>query len=240
MKITLEQKSTITEIQKRFDADVERFSDLKVAQAAVIDAPLMMQLIAKLAPKLCPEAKNLLDIGCGAGNNSIKILRECGKLNCDLNDLSMPMLERAKLRLNNENTGDVRIFQGDFRQLDLQQNHYDIIVAAAVLHHLREETDWENAFKKIYNILTPKGVFFVSDMVFHECEAVHQSMWSYYGEYLESIGGKDYRKEVFDYIDKEDSPRSLTFQIELLRKVGFRNIDILHKNSCFAAYVAIK
>jgi tRNA (cmo5U34)-methyltransferase len=32
----------------------------------------------------------------------------------------------------------------------------------------------------------------------------------------------------------------LTFQIELLRKTGFWKIDILHKNSCFGAYVAIK
>ncbi len=240
MKTTFEQKSTIAEIQKRFDTDVERFSDLEAAQAAIIDAPLMMELIAKLAPKLCPEAKNLLDIGCGAGNNTIKIVREISNLNCDLNDLSMPMLERAKLRLNGEDTGDVRIFHGDFRQLDLQQNHYHIIVAAAVLHHLREEADWEYAFRKIYDILLTKGAFFVSDMVFHECTPVHQSMWSYYGDYLESISGKSYRQKVFDYIDKEDSPRSVTFQIELLRKVGFKKIDILHKNSCFAAYVAIK
>ena len=240
MKTTLERKSTIAEIQERFDVDVERFSDLETAQAAVIDAPLMLELIAKLAPEICPEAKNLLDIGCGAGNNTIRILQEFGSLNCDLNDLSIPMLERAKLRLENENTGDIHIFHGDFRQLDLQQNHYDIIVAAAVLHHLREEEDWESAFRKIFEILSPKGVFFVSDMVFHECEAVHQSMWSYYGEYLESIGGKDYRQEVFKYIDKEDSPRSVTFQIELLKKVGFRQVDILHKNSCFAAYVAVK
>ncbi len=240
MKTKLEQKSTVVEIQQRFDADVERFSNLEIAQAAVIDAPLMMELIAKLTPKLCPEARNLLDIGCGAGNNTIKILREFGGLNCDLNDLSMPMLERAKLRLESENTGDVHIFHGDFRQLDLQENHYDIIVAAAVLHHLREEADWEYVFKKIYKILSPQGVFFVSDMVFHECEAVHEVMWSLYGKYLESIGGKDYSQEVFKYIDKEDSPQSVTFQIELLRKVGFKQIDILHKNSCFAAYVGIK
>ena len=240
MKTLLKQKSTLAEIQKRFDTDVERFSDLETVQEAIIDAPLMMELIAKLAHKLCPEAKNLLDIGCGAGNNTIKIVRGVDSLNCDLNDLSMPMLERAKLRLESENTGRVRIFHGDFRKLALKQNHYDIVVAAAVLHHLREETDWEYAFRKIYDILLPKGAFFVSDMVFHECAPVHESMWSYYGNYLESIGGKSYCQKVFDYIDKEDSPRSLTFQIELLRKVGFKQVDILHKNSCFAAYVAIK
>jgi hypothetical protein len=30
------------------------------------------------------------------------------------------------------------------------------------------------------------------------------------------------------------------FDLDLLRKVGFRHIDLLHKNSCFAASGAIE
>ena len=60
------------------------------------------------------------------------------------------------------------------------------------------------------------------------------------GDYLCSMGGDDYRTNVFDYIDKEDSPRPVTYQLDLLRKVGFRYTDLLHKNSCFAAFGAIK
>jgi tRNA (cmo5U34)-methyltransferase len=32
----------------------------------------------------------------------------------------------------------------------------------------------------------------------------------------------------------------VVFQCELLRAVGFRKIDILHKNTCFAAFGAYK
>jgi len=65
-------------------------------------------------------------------------------------------------------------------------------------------------------------------------------MWKRYGEYLESTGGAKYRDEVFAYIDKEDSPRPVTYQLDLLRKVGFSEVEILHKNSCFVAFGAIK
>jgi tRNA (cmo5U34)-methyltransferase len=41
-------------------------------------------------------------------------------------------------------------------------------------------------------------------------------------------------------IDKEDSYRSVTYQMALLRRVGFSEIDLLHKNSCFAAFGAVK
>jgi len=240
MKTPHDKKSTVAEIRERFDTDVERFSNLETGQQAVIDAPLVLNLISELAVRIKPDARNMLDIGCGAGNNTITILRKKPGINCDLVDLSLPMLERARERLGKENAGEVRTFQGDFRVIALPQSQYDIIVAAAVLHHLRDDRDWEDCFKKIYGILKPGGSFFVSDLVTHENESVHDEMWRRYGDYLEQVGGPGYSGKVFDYIDREDTPRSLTYQLDLLKKSGFRTADVLHKNSCFAAYVGIK
>jgi len=240
MKTPPGKKSTVAEIRERFDSDVERFSNLETGQQAVIDAPLMLELISGLAVRIKPDASNMLDIGCGAGNNTIAILRQRPGINCDLVDLSLPMLGRAKERLGKENAGEVRTFHGDFRELKLPSTHYDIIVAAAVLHHLRDDSDWKSCFRKIYILLKPGGAFFVSDLVIHENESVHEEMWKRYGDYLEEAGGPGYSGKVFDYIDKEDTPRSLTYQLELLKKTGFRTADVLHKISCFAAYVGVK
>jgi tRNA (cmo5U34)-methyltransferase len=65
-------------------------------------------------------------------------------------------------------------------------------------------------------------------------------MWNRYGDYLTNLGGSDYRDKVFAYIDREDSPRPVTYQLELLRSVGFESVELLHKSSCFAAFGAIK
>jgi len=69
---------------------------------------------------------------------------------------------------------------------------------------------------------------------------VQDLMWRRYGDYLQSIGGAEYRDKVFAYIEKEDSPRSLPFQLELLKTVGFARYDVLHRNSVFACYVGEK
>jgi tRNA (cmo5U34)-methyltransferase len=122
----------------------------------------------------------------------------------------------------------------------LPDRGYDVILAAAVLHHLRDDQDWETAFNKLYSLTALGGSIWITDLVSHESAAVHSLMWERYGEYLCSMGGDDYRTNVFEYIDKEDSPRPVTYQLELLRKVGFRQTDLLHKNSCFAAFGAIK
>jgi tRNA (cmo5U34)-methyltransferase len=69
---------------------------------------------------------------------------------------------------------------------------------------------------------------------------VHELIWSRYGDYLEGLGGVEYRHKVFEYIDREDSPRSVIYQLDLLRRVGFTHAELLHKNSCFAAFGAWK
>ncbi len=236
----LNQKSTIEEIKARFDSDVERFSNLETGQTSTVDAPLAMELITRAAVKSTANIDNVLDIGCGAGNNTIKLSQSVAPFNCDLVDLSPAMLEKAAERIATVNAGRIRKFQGDFRTIELPEAAYDVIIAAAVLHHLRDDRDWELTFSKLYRLTASGGSVWITDLVSHEIEAVQNMMWRRYGRYLSSIGGESYRDKVFDYIDKEDSPRPVTYQLELLRKAGFSRVELLHKNSCFAAFGAIK
>ena len=236
METPLDRKSSIEDIRRRFDNDVERFSNLETGQQATVDAPLAMELITQAALAATQPIRHILDIGCGAGNNTLKLLQFVNPLDCDLVDLSWPMIECARERVGAVNKGRTTVRQGDFRTLDLPAGHYDVIVAAAVLHHLRDERDWETAFRKIFDLTAPGGSAWVTDLVAHEIPGVQDLMWARYGSYLETLGGPGYRRKVFDYIDREDSPRPVAFQLDLLRRVGFAEVDLLHKNSCFAAF----
>ena len=88
------KKSTVQEIKERFDNDVERFSNLETGQLSTIDAKISLELITEASKRICPSAKNLLDIGCGAGNYTLMMLSKIPNLNCTLVDLSQPMLEK--------------------------------------------------------------------------------------------------------------------------------------------------
>lgn len=233
-------KATNEDIRARFDNDVERFSNLETGQQTTIDAPLTMELCTEAARYINPQAKELLDIGCGAGNYTLKMLSKVPGLNCTLNDLSMPMLQKAKERVSEETNGTITIVQDDMRNLDLPDEHYDIVLAAATLHHLRDDADWELVFGKIYKALKPGGSIWISDLITHDSAPINLLFEDKYGDYIESLGGPEYRQKVFDYIAYEDTPRSLNYQLDLLKRVGFRSTEILHKNSCFAAFGAIK
>jgi tRNA (cmo5U34)-methyltransferase len=109
-----------------------------------------------------------------------------------------------------------------------------------VLHHLRDDEQWRAASAKFYRALRPSGSIWISDLVSHALPAVQAMMWQRYGDYLAGLRDENYRDAVFAYVEKEDTPRSLTFQLDLLRAVGFQTSEILHKNSCFAAFGAVK
>lgn len=235
-------KSSIEEIEQRFDADVERFSNLESSQANTIDAVLNMELITDGIQRLYPNLENLLDIGCGAGNYAVKtIMKTHNQVNVDLVDLSQPMLDRAKQRVEEVSDGRVQIYKGDFRSVSLEENNYDVIIATAVLHHLRDDADWEKSLKKIYNLLKPGGSLWVFDLVEQNSPALQEFMYKErYGDFLVDLKDKAYQEHVFAYIEKEDSPRPLLFQLKMMEQVGFKEVDILHKNLCFSSFLGFK
>src|ERR1700690_1666215 len=128
-------KSTVDEIRQRFDGDVERFSNLDTGQSATVDAPLAMALVAQAAAARTPHASHVLDVGCGAGNYTLKLLESLPNLDATLIDLSQPMLDRATDRIKQATSGRITTIQGDIRDVNLSEGNFDIILAAAVLHH---------------------------------------------------------------------------------------------------------
>jgi tRNA (cmo5U34)-methyltransferase len=233
-------KAMPDEIRERFDHDVERFSRLETGQSSTVDAPLVLDLISESAAAVTPHAKSLLDVGCGAGNYTLKFLERLPDLDCTLVDLSRPMLNRAVERVFPHTAGRVEALQADIREADLGTGRFDIIVAAAVLHHLREDAEWEAVFDKFFAALRPGGSLWISDLVSHSRTEVQSHMWRRYGEYLESLKDPDYREHVFDYVEFEDTPRAMTYQLDLLRRTGFEDLEVLHKHNCFAAFGAVR
>ena len=233
-------KSTVDEIRRRFDADVERFSNLETGQSATIDAPLAMALVARAAAATTPGSRRVLDVGCGAGNYTLKLLESLPGLDVTLMDLSRPMLNRAADRVGRATAGRVETIRGDVRSALPPDGRYDIILAAAVLHHLRTDDEWRDVFASFHRALDPGGSFWVFDLVESSIPAVEGLMQAEYGDYLTRLKDAAYRDHVFAYVAREDTPRPLMFQLDLLREVGFSRVDVLHKNACFAAFGAVK
>ena len=179
-------------------------------------------------------------MGCGAGNYTLKLLEWLPNLNVTLIDLSKPMLDRAVERIRPATNGSIEAMQGDIREIEIGIHRYDIILAASVLHHLRDDSEWRFVFEKFFAGLRISGSIWIFDLIDSSIPEVQATMRRRYGEYLTQLKDEAYRDHVFAYVEKEDTPRSLMFQLDLLREVGFSHVEVLHKNSCFAAFGAVK
>ena len=55
---------------------------LKPDNFSTLDAAISLELITESAKRINPQATNVLDTGCGAGNYTLKILSKLPDLNC--------------------------------------------------------------------------------------------------------------------------------------------------------------
>jgi tRNA (cmo5U34)-methyltransferase len=91
------------------------------------------------------------------------------------------------------------------------------VLPAAVLHHLRTDEEWLKVFTAFHQALRQGGSVGVFDLVESSIPAVRELMRQRYGEYLTRLKDEAYRDHVFAYVEKEDTPRPLLFQLDSLR-----------------------
>jgi len=240
MRTNYSNKYTNEDIRNKFDNLVDNYSNIETGQTSAMDSYLIMEMISKVASAVNPNTTHILDLGSGAGNYTIKVAQQFPMVNCTLVDLSMKMLERAKERVQQVTTGKVDIIQSDFRKLNLKDNYYDIAVTGTALHHLRGEEEWKQVFSLIFKSLKPGGAFWISDITEHDNPVIQNIMHNRYENYLVDFGGEELKNWVNEQMALEDTPRSLEFQLNMLKEVGFLTTEILHKNAVYAAFGAIK
>ncbi len=233
-------KSSPEAIRRNFDQQVDRFSNLETGQTTAIDSPLCMELVSRSAQLLNPGAKSIMDLGCGGGNYAVKVASLLSDVDCTLVDISSNMLERAEERVGGIISGKVTALHGDYRELDLGENQFDVITAGTTLHHLRGDDEWVLVFSKIYKALKPGGTFWINDIVIGETDEITQMMINGWVSILQRQVSPEEVDMYLDRYESEDTPRTLSYQLDLLKQLGFQETFVLHKHFNFAAFGARK
>ena len=233
-------KSSPDSIRQNFDQQVERFSNLETGQTTAIDSPLCMELVARSAALLNPDAKRVMDLGCGGGNYAVKVTALLPDVDCTLIDLSANMLAKAEDRVAANISGKVLTIQGDYRDISLEENAYDVVTAGTTLHHLRGDEEWKSVFAKVFKALKPGGTFWINDIVISETEEISQLMIDGWLSILKKQISPEEIEMYMERYKSEDTPRTLSYQLDMMKQVGFSKTIVLHKHFNFATFGAIK
>ena len=198
------KKSTVEEIRRRFDADVERFANLETGQSATVDVPLAMELIVRAAAAVTPAAWHVLDIGCGAGNYTLKLLNACPSSTSRWWTSAAPCWTRPAADLRSHNR-ERHLHPGRYPQAAVGRRpvrHYPGRGRVSPPAHRRRMA---RRLRQMLRRARPGGSLWISDLIEHTNPAVQALMWQRYGAYLAGLKDEAYRDHVFAYIAKEDT-----------------------------------
>jgi len=100
------------------------------------------------------ENKNLLDIGCGTGNN-LKFFAE-NSFNCYGLDISPTAVDICKKFINKNNLNS-NVIVGESHKLPYENEYFDVVVDRASITH--NSYNFEKCIEEVYRVLRRNGIF---------------------------------------------------------------------------------
>lgn len=167
----------------------------------------------------------ILDLGAGTGLLTSYLYQRYPAGDFHLLDLSEEMLEVARSRLKDESSFQYLV--GDYLKYDFG-GLFDIIVSSLSIHHL-EHSDKEFLYQKIYQHLTPGGVFLNADQVLGPYPANEEEYQRNWMEKIDVGSLSESEKDIILDRMKLDNPASLQDNLEWLEEAGFKDVDVYYK-----------
>jgi ubiquinone/menaquinone biosynthesis C-methylase UbiE len=170
------------------------------------------------------RGKNVLEIGCGIGTDSISFLKEGAKLTCV--DLSEESIKLAKKRMEVYGlSADVRYANAEKLSDYLQPSKFDLIYSFGVLHHTPNPI---NSFGEVTKYMDIDSEFRM--MVYHKgAFKVFQILEQYDYEYerVDELIAKHSEAQTGCPVTYSYTPKEIT---DILNEVGLKvtKIEIAH------------
>lgn len=117
-----------------------------------------------------PVGPRVVDLGCGPGDIPIVLSRRCPEVSVLGVDLSVPMLELAKVEIDIAGVIDrVTLEQADAKSMDgFDDRIAETVMSNSLAHHLDEP---RAMLEQAIRLLTPGGRLFLRDLVRPDSEA---------------------------------------------------------------------
>lgn len=191
-----------------------------------------------------PEKAVVVDLGCGTGNLSLRVLRELPRAWIIGVDGSEGMLKKARLRLRGKSAG---FFRRDFGRIGWEDGlpSADVVVSSGAIHHLpglRKRA----LYAGVYSLLNPGGMFMNGDIIrgaTPRLGRMYEDFWvGMIAEGLTRLTGRSPGLEKVRVRhramqrDEGDSPSTLGEQLAWLRECGFAEVECYWKLFGFAVF----
>lgn len=226
------------EIRQHFDSEAVSFDENIVRLIPYYES--MVDALVSSLPFGTDDAFSFLDLGCGTGTVSARILRAFPRARVTCLDIAENMLAMARSKLggfvDEGGTPRADYVHADFASWS-SSRPFDAIVSSLALHHLPDDDSKRALFRKAFALLSPGGVFRNADIVLSsdaDLQALNMRRWREY--MLRSVSAREIDEKWMVSHASEDRPAVLADQLDWLMYGGFVNVDVIWKYYNFAVY----
>ena len=222
----------IDRIKNHFEEEAKEYDT--IIQKLIPYYNQMVEALVSVIPFAKESVFSVIDLGCGTGTISKSVKNKFPNVNITCVDISRNMLEIAKNKIG----GNVNCIQADFNSFNFPQK-YDLVVSSLALHHLENDSDKLEFYRKIHASLNPGGVFVNIDVVLGSDDFIQELYIKKWREFMEkSISAEDIDGKWLPNFYAEDRPAKLTTHLNMLSECGFTDIDVICKYYDVAVYKA--
>ena len=157
----------------------------------------------------------LLDIGCGTGLELESIFRRFPKARVTGIDISADMLKRLGEKYGGKN---IELINADYTAYPFENRRFDAVAQFESLHHFVYD-EKQKIYGKIYKALKPGGQYVGCDYIARSEEGERL--------FLEEYRSRRERDGIPEGVLVHiDIPLTLEHETELIKKAGFKNIEV--------------
>lgn len=228
----MDHEEKMAAIRSTFSAQSREY-DAQVARIIPRYEEMLDVLVSCVSP-LQGQRIRAIDLGCGTGAVSRRLLDSCPGMELTCLDMAEGMLDIARQRL--AGCVDVRYVLADLYEFEFD-GPYDVVVSSLALHHIVTDEDKKALYQRIFDALLPRGSFYNADIVLGsdaQTQALYMERWRSF--LVQTFSEEEVDNALMPRYYREDSPARLLDHMRWLGEVGFREVDVVWKNYNCAVY----
>jgi tRNA (cmo5U34)-methyltransferase len=233
---TIECKERINTIKEDFAKRSTFYDDYIVK--VVPNHGEMLDALVNSMPFPPDKPIRIVELGCGTGMATGNIIRKFPNAHLKCIDISQDMLNVAKKKFTA--FPNIEFELADYTEYNIA-GKYDAVVSFLSFMYLANDETRKALFKKVYDVLVPEG-FFVSGEVNVSRNKHYQEvcMEKWMEHMRKSYSDEFIKTEVLEKAKKHANESVLTDEIQYLKDIGFRQIDVFWRYYGYSVYGAIK